>query len=367
MDYRYPTQPPRRKVSNPFIPHTSKQNPMIPDRYTRGSLAYITGQVIQVKPPGILPIAKSVHVETPPHSRYGFKFDMVQLHGSGGWTFPGHGVKPYPTCGEYAFKGCLDQTAHPGQAFVKRIKHNCGRAGCPVCSPKWLVETTKKIAHRLAEASKLFRKWGWRRHRPIHVTVSLPRSEWDGCLDMDKYGKTRRKAQQIAKKAGFNGGSIIFHPYRERCADCGGTIQFKKRGCIVCRSEDVVWYYSPHFHLFGFGWIVNTKELHASTGWLVKNHGIRSSIDATAYYQLTHCGLHEAKHTVTWFGVMHHSKLKIDPPEDEGGGADNECPICFKRLRFVRYEGSKPPPELEVDEEAIIGATGWHYIMERLR
>jgi len=336
-------------------------NPFIPPPSTRGSLAYITGKVISPKPTGILPIAKSEILPTSflqaAYSEFGFKFDTVQMWGSSGWYFPGYASEAYPSCGEYTYMGCLSP-AHPGQAAMRRIHHNCGRAGCPVCYSTWVAETTKKIAHRLEEAEKVLIKWGWRHHRPIHVTVNPAPEHWEQYKDIANFNKLRRNAQAIAKRAGFKGGSMVYHPYRERCALCGGKIRFKEKTCMVCGSEDIAWYWSPHFHLFGFGWITGTKHLAAATGYVVKNHGVRSSIDATAYYQLTHCGIREGKQAVVWFGIAHYSKLHLPPYEAENVGAV-DCPLCGARLRLVRYEGSTPPP---IGEDIdIVDSTGWTY------
>lgn len=345
------SNPRSKRLSNPFIPPTG----------VRGSLAYITGRAVSPKPLGNLPIAKSDSFETPflfaQYSPYGFKFDTVQLYGESGWYFPKHASESYTTCGEYTYQGCLSPT-HQGQAFVRAIHYNCGRAGCPVCGGTWILETAKKMVDRIEKASKVLKhNYGWRRTSPIHVTVSPPQSEWAQYTNIKNYNKLRQKAQKAAKMAGFTGGSIIFHPYRERCAKCGGEILFKQQKCKECGCEDIVWYWAPHWHLFGFGWI-RGKIAYNATGYLVKNHGIRSDLGATAYYQLTHCGIREGKHALTWFGILHYSKLSLPPYESECVGA-TECPICGNKLRMLRYHGTKPPPLNETGEW--VGSTGWEY------
>lgn len=324
---------------NPFIPATPSQS--ILEQYSLGNL----------------PIAKSEAFPTPflwaQYSPYGFKFDTVQHWGIEGWYFPGYASEAYPSCGTYSYQGCVSP-AHEGQAYVRLIQHNCGRAGCPTCSDTWVLKTTKKIEHRIAEAAKVLRhNYGWRRTSPIHVTVNPEPRLWSQYRDLKNYNKLRQKAQKVAKTAGFNGGSIIFHPYRERCAKCGGAIKFKQHTCENCGSSDIVWYWSPHWHLFGFGWIRGAAA--QGTGYVVKNHGIRSDLAATAYYQLTHCGIREGKQAVTWFGILHYSKLKLPPYQDPE--AETMCPICGNRLRMLRYTGTKPPPIAE--EGTVTGSTGW--------
>ncbi|GAI77906.1 unnamed protein product, partial [marine sediment metagenome] len=134
----------------------------------------------------------------------------------------------------------------------------------------------------------------------------------------------------------------------------------KKNKCTDCAGTDIVWYWSPHFHLFGFGWITNTKKISEKYGWVIKNHGVRDSIGGTAFYQLTHCGIHNGKQAVTWFGILHYSKMKIDPPpKTDAEFESRECRLCGDRLRLVRYHGSKPPP---LEESNIIDSTGWAYV-----
>lgn len=337
-------------------------NPFIPPPHMRGSLAYITGQVISPNPTGILSIEKSVHSE---HSLYGYSWeDLGHAVDNGGWFFHGQGLEAYLSCGELIFTGCISP-AHEGKAYVEAHKGNCGRAQCPVCHEGWLIDTTKKTEHRITEAEKILVKWGWRRHKPIHVTVNPEPSLWEQYLDVAKFNKLRRKAQAIAKKAGFSGGSIIYHPERSRCGDCGGKLVGKAfdKHCKACGSKNIVWYFSPHWHLFGFGWITGTKAISEVTGYVVKNHGIRSSIGATIYYQLSHCGIREGKQTLVWFGILHYSKLKIDPyvPEPVGSMV---CPICGDKLRLVRYEGTTPPPIAEGGD--IVTSTGWIYRYEEV-
>lgn len=302
----------------------------------------VQAQVLETYTLGILSIAKSVH-----------KSPLV-------WSLPGTFEAAYPTCGENAYWGCLS-SKHPGTAYSKRIQYSCDRAGCPVCSQSWRWKASKKIAYRIHAVKKILRGAGYHATRPIHVTVNPEPRLWEQFRDPKRYPKLRRKAQRIAKKAGFYGGTIVFHPFRYQCSKCGSHFNFDTKKCSNCGSDHKTRYWSPHWHLLGFGWIINTAQLHRSAGYLVKNHGVRDSVQKTAYYELGHCGLRPEYQAFTWFGVCNGIVLKNRfkagvPPEIRE--SDFHCPLCGRRLRRLRWLGSKPPP----DEEDFWPASMWEII-----
>ena len=254
---------------------------------------------------GILPIAKSIFTS------WGFE-----------WALPGHG-EAYSDCGSWRSKGCLNVEEHNqqgifedmvGKVFVKRYRRTCMRAECPTCYESWAGKEAGKIEYRLGFARP--------KRRPIHLIVSPPDS---AVCSMDLVG-LRRKSYAIAKKSGFLGGSCIFHPYRED--------ELTKK-----------WYFSPHFHMIGYGWIEHTKEGYESHGWVVKNAGLRKTVSGTALYQLSHAGIHEKYHTVTWFGTCSYNNMRIPPRPEEV----ELCPICKQKLRPLWYFGEEELPE-EVGE-----------------
>lgn len=200
---------------------------------------------------------------------------------------------------------------------------SCKRSRCPVCYPDWARETAKKDEKRILA----FRPY--RYAKVIHITVSPSVPDEDG-----------RKAQAVAKMAGFLGGSSYIHPFRERCGLCG----LDKARC-QCLKFQGVWYYSPHWHMVGYGWIKKTASIYEETGWLVKNKGIRESVYGTIFYLLTHAGVSIVegkgrKNTVTWFGALsfnkfHHKPLRIKR---------KVCPLCASELVPLVYYGQGDPP-----------------------
>lgn len=266
-----------------------------------------------------------------------FSWAECPSHGYAGWRFPGQGV-PYPSCGTFFTLGCLEHS--PG--YAKRFKMDCARAQCPVDYKTWLAKATNKIVDRVKAG--LPRRYS----KAIHVTISPPTELWDQFGEKENYVKMRRKAIRLAKTAGIHGGVMIFHPYRGD----------NKRG----------WHYAPHFHLICTGWVKSYDQLKKYLhGWLVKNHRIRKSIGATAYYQLSHAGIKDGNNVVGWFGSMAYNKLQPDPRrlqrEREERAKLRECPVCGGQLRPVVYlgEGDNPMSDLEAGAEAEIDAGWWSY------
>ncbi len=254
------------------------------------------------RPEGILPIAKSILTE------WGFE-----------WSLPSHGDS-YSDCGNWLSKGCLNVEAHvqqgleeerAGLVFVRRYQRTCFRAECPVCYESWAGKEAGKITWRLQHAPK--------QGRPIHLVVSPPVEVW---IRAPTFESLRMTSYKLAKESGFRGGSCIFHHLRQNKL----THQ---------------WYFSPHFHMIGFGWIQGTKKGFERHGWVIKNVGIRKTVSGTALYQLSHAGIHTSKHTVTWFGNLAYNNLKVPPKETE----EEVCPVCGEPLKPLWYFGKRKVPE----------------------
>jgi len=282
--------------------------------------------------PGTLTYAKSLHAEN-----RGFEGSLTETSrwyfdeikdADLPWVFRGQGIE-YRTCSTFMIKGCLEHQP----AYLKKIKHNCGRASCPVCYKSWLVKTTEKMVDRI-EGGKP------RTHRkPVHVTISPPQADWYRFEDINEFRKLRRKANKISKQAGLKGGCNVPHPYRED----------RKTG---------LWRESPHFHVIGYGWIRNTKQIYQDTGWIVQNHRIRKTVGGTAYYQLSHAGIREGIHAVSWFGTLSWRNLKRDPIRAE----PETCPICGNILRHVIYLGTGDNPFSDPEIEILLMSTlQWEY------
>jgi hypothetical protein len=259
---------------------------------------------------GILPISQSSFSE-------GSFLADFPITGSG---------ESYANCGSFFTVGCLNVEEHygisnlvegidlsgAGKAYLERRKNSCHRPICPTCWEDWANREKDRAVERL----KAFVLKG-RKLKPIHVTVSISHVDYELPLQ-----KMREKVYKALKAVRMIGGMMIFHPKRQRF--------------------DRSWYYSPHFHIIGYGWIQDVRRNYFATGCIVKNVGIRKTVEGTIFYQLSHCGISPKHHTITWFGALSYNKLHVEYEEKE----PSLCPMCGNKLKKLLWYGEGDPPEL---------------------
>jgi len=231
--------------------------------------------------------------------------------------------KAYATCGSFYTVGCLNVENHHGftldgvnmngKAYLEKHKMSCHRLACPVCCD----DAVSREVERAVPRFEAFHLKG-RNLKPIHVVVSVPEVDYGLSLP-----GMRKKAYRALKLAHCIGGMMIYHSRR--------------------RNDLQGWYYSPHFHVVGYGWI-DPRKMYATMGYVVVNLGLRKSLAGTIKYELSHAGISEKYHTSTWFGCLSRSKLHVEYKEPEPKG----CPCCGEKLQQVIWvgEGSSPIPDL---------------------
>ncbi len=244
---------------------------------------------------------------------------------------------PHSWCGDWGFKGCLNVDGHAGteahgKAFVKTFQKHCFRASCEDCASNWISRESNKSASRLevyqdktGETSK-------------HIILSPPQNTSKSPKEL------RLEAYEILKNVKAKGGCLVFHPFRKY-----KTFDFQKN-----RDGDY-WYYAPHFHVVGFGWLEHIPENYKKSGWVVKNKGLRKSNFGTIRYILSHAGVKKGSHTLTWFGELSYSKLKVPDYVNE----ERLCPYCSEELGEVMPLGPDvvKPPKMQM--ECIVNADAW--------
>ena len=167
---------------------------------------------------------------------------------------------------------------------------------------------------------------GFRFCKPIHVIVSPPKWLWNVT-----WAELKKSFRKMVKRAGIVGGVSMFHAFR---------------------LKDNTWFYSPHFHMIGYGWVINTKKISSEDGWVIKNKGIRKSsteVYSTVAYLLSHTAIAKGVHSVTWFGdLSYRSKYASElKREIEESNAD-KCPYCSQYLVLFEMRGlDRPPPDQE--------------------
>jgi hypothetical protein len=325
----------------------------------------------------ILTWEKQVGLEIFSHVEYGEHEKVVN------WDLTGKGAAS-SDCGKTKVRGCDRIHDHVTRlAFRRLYKHNCRQKRCPVCFEGWAAAEAERALIRLAsyvvgarsvqglisdlkrgyavKPKRLFHealvkelellisrvsKDRSRPLRPIHVVLSPPQGVcWDRA---EVYRYQRRLAYQIAKSRGLYGSSAIPHPYRLRCRECKSTIPDYSKRCLECGCDVFEWFFSPHFHCVGFGWIQGAAEGYRKDGWVVKNLGIRKSVFWTFQYLLSHAGVSQF-HVVTWFGRLAYNKMRGVAVL---GSVLELCPECRAALRPMKWcLVDRPPPRLEYDKE----------------
>ena len=211
--------------------------------------------------------------------------------------------------------------------YSEKWVHRCFRQACPVCWKKWAARETKRASRRL----RAFRLKG-RNLKPIHVVVSIPHVDYGLNLQ-----EMRLKVYKALKTVRLLGGMSIYHPKR-----------WNEAGA----------YFSPHFHILGFGWLTDVRKNYIASGYVVRNLRIRKSVEGTIWYQLSHAGVHLKHHTVTWFGCLSYNKLRIPKEELE----EHCCPFCMEPLKQILWIGDGSCPMPDVEGFKFYGdAQGWVY------
>lgn len=235
-----------------------------------------------------------------------------------GWHLPAT-LEKHDWCDSWFYRGCLNVDGHKntvceGKGFLKTFQRSCFRADCETCYKKWNGRESNKSTRRIEKYEKLS-------HMKVkHIIISVP--TWQYSLEKKVLAK---QAYKILKEVNCLGGAIVFHPFRYQ-------------------RETKTWYYSPHFHVLGFGWIEAVAQAYNKHGWIVKNKGTRDSTFATFYYLLSHAGIKKHNHALVWFGDLSYCKLKLNDLDREL----EKCPYCNNLLVELSLIGeySHKPPDL---------------------
>ncbi len=233
-----------------------------------------------------------------------------------GWRLPATS-EPHYWCGIWTTQGCLNKELHEklgkgNRVYVKQYQKSCYRGACRICYRKWIARESNKATRRIDAYSDLSKQ------KPIHVLLSVPRTQYELPVKL-----LRKRMNEIYKKIKLDGAMVSFHPFK---------------------FDDKIreFYYAPHFHLVGFGYMQGIREAFSKYGWLILFLGVRKSVFQTVSYLMSHCGIKKGSHSVTWIGRLSYSKLKIkkEPPL-------TNCPVCGEKFVVIYHDGVHPvvPPD----------------------
>jgi len=256
------------------------------------------------------------------------------------WKLPGV-ENPKETCGKWKYKGCLNHLKHPShKALIRKFWISCFRSCCSRCwLEKWLARESNRATRRIENFIQVKVKYGFREPKPIHVIVS---PSWND--KFIRFDILKKRCRKLMEKAGIVGGLMIYHPF-----------SFNK--------DKGEWIVRPHFHVVGFGWVVDTKKISDEHGWVIKNKGIRDNLHSTIYYQLSHAGVSEELHSITWFGDLgYRAKYASEIKVEDGEIELKLCQFCSGLLQEVEYVGMDRPPPPDIEFEALLNPNDWKYV-----
>jgi len=124
------------------------------------------------------------------------------------------------------------------------------------------------------------------------------------------------------------------------------------------RIKNLKLYWSPHFHVIGFGFSEGKIfQAYGKYHWVIINKGFRNSVFGTFHYNLDHCGIKKGVQCMVWFGDLSYSKLKLEKEPDH-----NICPACGRKLVEIYHEGPElvvPPDE---NYEGFVDSENWYLV-----
>jgi len=343
-----------------------------------------------------------------------------------GWILSGEKKQSDKNCGNWLRLGCLnshndnllkmDHGLEKRNVYVRPFKRMCNQLGCTVC----FIPSGVKHAYEVMKRFDLYTKY-YGNNYPIHVIVS-PLA--DTSLD---YLTMRKLVNKKLKSVGFLGWILIPHPFRV-CRESETVLsnEFKK-GILSLElkdeniedirhdleddnilknpgeslslkngaSQEHVFIEHPtvsnrgfdklgfHFHAVGYGWIDGKKQArlfkNEKEKLFVKNTDNKNrNLRKTISYLLSHCGVHDKYHSITYNGTLGYSKRNLskvrysynldgklyrdDYEKKEDMINLNECPICKEKLKRVEYVGIDRPPD--TDEPYLDKISNWKYVKD---
>ena len=219
---------------------------------------------------------------------------------SKGWTLPGQ-EEAHEWCGEWSAKGCPNAKIHQilghgHTKYVQQWKKSCFRASCEKCMTRWATRQAIVTAERMQIFEK--HKGGELKH----LKISLPLE-----YDFSDIKKTRKEIIKILKEKGALGGSVIFCPFE-------------------LDNQNKTWVEMPYFFVSYYG---KTIEGDFINGWSISNKISSKSPEVIFYAVLRMSGMTKGKDSLTWFGLLSYSKLKLVKPARKAP----TCPLCNAKLQ----------------------------------
>jgi len=251
-----------------------------------------------------------------------------------GYKFPATG-EPHIDCGMWKTRGCLNVENHRklgygNKIFAKQYRSSCYRPRCSVCYYWWIIRQANRSTRRIREYARCNRR------QAFHIVFSIPLSDYS--LSMKEW---RKKLSIIMKELGMYGGAAVFHAFRKY-------------------KDENRYYFSPHFHVIGFGDIRGKiPELYEKYHWVIVYLDVRKSVFQTFCYLLSHAGIKKGQRSLIWMGELSYGKLKLEKEPET-----NLCPCCGVKLVAIFKDGYDKDVRPDKYFEGFVDPDGWYAVKD---
>lgn len=243
--------------------------------------------------------------------------------------------------------------------------HHCHNWDCPECYFWNASDSAYDVVQRLLGVQRANAAIGKHPGRILHVTFSVPLSEWEDF----RLDKARRKLYRFAKMVGIYGGAVVFHAYRIReelkvplldamkgTGLIGGLWAGVHEDLLGLGSWKSYVVLGPHFHVLGFypHVLMKSNVFYETTGWTYKAIGVTRTrnVFKTARYQLSHVAIDGSLQAITYFGVAAYNMTCVETVKTI---TFETCPKCGSDNYFLLRCGAHRFEQLSAGVQLIDG------------
>jgi len=268
------------------------------------------------------------------HQKIGFeRFSNWIPVGSGNYEKTQDDGRYRDNCNEY--RGVITCENHKIES-LKMIFNHCNKLDCETCCIHAVSDRARTLNEELHAFQKEAKKYGMKTGNIIHIVFS-PKKEL-ALRNMRNYGDflkfRRNNLFTMFRESGIFAGIVFNQLWSYKCLNCGK----EEREC-TCEEKDLERLLNPHYHVVGFGYLVNVKEFRQKhEDWLYINHGRRKDAYHTIFYILSNVALWrkgdgKLKPSYQRFGFL--KSNKFIPINEKTKYVTDRCPICKKPRKKI--------------------------------
>ncbi|MFX1392650.1 MAG: hypothetical protein ACFFAH_03665 [Promethearchaeota archaeon] len=215
------------------------------------------------------------------------KYSSWILAGSGNFKLTKDDGRYRMSCNTY--RNAYTCENHPIKSMKIGLNH-CNKFDCETCYTYTASNRALRISETMEALKGEAKKENINIGRIKHIMLMPKKISLLLFINYDKFLKFRRKVKKMLQECGIFAFAIFTHLWVLRCTNCGNEENICK-----CQEKDIFWELNPHFHVIGFGYMLNNQEFRKKFNyWIYRKFPDRKNIkDAynTVFYVLTHCAL----------------------------------------------------------------------------